>query len=166
MRTLQESLLPVCQQPSAKPQQQKSGCCLFTLFCALFLLLSLLSVGPWALACLVPAFGGAVASHLGIGEQAGPILVVTAHPDDESLFFGPTITALRNAQQEVFLLCMTTGKSLSPGLMVGQRSRSPRALVPFWPQPRHTNACCPQEHIGPSASYSAAVLLNVEACLL
>ena len=110
MRTVQESLLPVCQQPSAKAQQQKSGCCLFTLFCALFLLLSILSVGPWALACLVPAFSGAVASHLGIGERAGPILVVTAHPDDESLFFGPTITALRNAEQEVFLLCMTTGK--------------------------------------------------------
>eukprot|EP00891_Asterochloris_glomerata_P003035 jgi/Astpho2/3035/Aster-03343 len=58
---------------------------------------------------------GAVAAHLGIGEQAGPILLVTAHPDDESLFFGPTITALRNAQQEVFLLCMTTGNAHGQG---------------------------------------------------
>ena len=134
MRPLQESLLPVCQQPSAKAQQQKSGCCLFTLFCALFLLLSILSVGPWALACLVPAFSGAVASHLGIGEQAGPILVVTAHPDDESLFFGPTITALRNAQQEVFLLCMTTGevplKALSPAHMVGVLPAPVHSLLP------------------------------------
>ena len=139
MRTLQDSLLPVCQQPSARAQQQKSGCCLFTLFCALFLLLSILSVGPWALACLVPAFSGAVASHLGIGEQAGPILVVTAHPDDESLFFGPTITALRNAQQEVFLLCMTTGKvplkASLPVHMNSHRSCSPCAPVPSWPRP-------------------------------
>lgn len=144
MRTVQESLLPVCQQPPAKAQQQKSGCCLLTLFCALFLLLSILSVGPWALACLVPAFSGAVASHLGIGEQAGPILVVTAHPDDESLFFGPTITALRNAQQEVFLLCMTTGKvpfKASPPRPYGWTAfTQPCALVPCWPQPGTTNA--------------------------
>ena len=36
------------------------------------------------------------------------ILFVTAHPDDESMFFGPTIRYFRTASQ-VFLLCLSTG---------------------------------------------------------
>ena len=40
----------------------------------------------------------------------GHVLLVTAHPDDETVFFGPTITALRSFGQEVYLLCLTTGE--------------------------------------------------------
>ena len=41
--------------------------------------------------------------------QAGRVLLVTAHPDDETIFFSPTISALRHAGNEVFLLCFTNG---------------------------------------------------------
>ena len=37
------------------------------------------------------------------------VLVVTAHPDDECMFFAPTILGLRKKGIEVNLLCMTTG---------------------------------------------------------
>ena len=29
--------------------------------------------------------------------------------DDEALFFGPTLTALKDQHQEVFILCLTNG---------------------------------------------------------
>ncbi|CAH8484893.1 unnamed protein product [Heterobilharzia americana] len=38
-----------------------------------------------------------------------PVLVVTAHPDDESMFFAPTILNLLYAGYDVDLLCLTTG---------------------------------------------------------
>ena len=41
----------------------------------------------------------------------GRVLLVTAHPDDETIFFSPTISALRHAGHEVFLLCFTNGTS-------------------------------------------------------
>ena len=37
------------------------------------------------------------------------VLVLTAHPDDECMFFAPTILRLRKKGIEVSLLCMTTG---------------------------------------------------------
>ncbi len=41
----------------------------------------------------------------------GPVLFVTAHPDDECMFFGPSmINSVWNAGKEnVYLLCLTTG---------------------------------------------------------
>ncbi|KFB40796.1 AGAP001955-PA-like protein [Anopheles sinensis] len=36
-------------------------------------------------------------------------LVVTAHPDDEVMFFGPTILELRRRQCRVFVLCLSEG---------------------------------------------------------
>ena len=39
------------------------------------------------------------------------VLVLTAHPDDECMFFAPTILGLRKKRIEVNLLCMTSGKS-------------------------------------------------------
>ena len=38
------------------------------------------------------------------------VLVLTAHPDDECMFFAPTILGLRKKRIEVNLLCMTSGK--------------------------------------------------------
>ena len=46
-------------------------------------------------------------------KYPGHVLLVTAHPDDETVFFGPTITALRGFGNEVYLLCLTTGKQQS-----------------------------------------------------
>jgi hypothetical protein len=37
------------------------------------------------------------------------ILLLTAHPDDESLFFAPTILALVNQDTELHLMCLSDG---------------------------------------------------------
>ena len=39
----------------------------------------------------------------------GKVLLITAHPDDESMFFAPTIITLAQANVEVFLLCLSEG---------------------------------------------------------
>jgi N-acetylglucosaminylphosphatidylinositol deacetylase len=39
------------------------------------------------------------------------ILILTAHPDDECMFFGPTITSLRTlTKARISVLCLSTGK--------------------------------------------------------
>lgn len=40
---------------------------------------------------------------------AGPVLLVTAHPDDESMFFVPIIWALQRAGHPIHCLCLSTG---------------------------------------------------------
>ncbi|KAG6813849.1 hypothetical protein H0H92_006793 [Tricholoma furcatifolium] len=42
-------------------------------------------------------------------ELSGNVLLLTAHPDDECMFFAPTIRALTRAQTPVFSLCLSTG---------------------------------------------------------
>ena len=44
-------------------------------------------------------------------SQPGRVLLVTAHPDDEVIFFSSSVTALHAAGAEVFLLCLTSGAS-------------------------------------------------------
>jgi len=45
--------------------------------------------------------------------HTGRVLFVTAHPDDESIFFAPTILTLtRSGQYDVFLLCMSSGDTV------------------------------------------------------
>lgn len=40
------------------------------------------------------------------------ILIVTAHPDDECMFFGPTITGLRSlTKSRLHVLCLSTGNA-------------------------------------------------------
>ncbi|KAI9258146.1 putative deacetylase LmbE-like domain-containing protein [Phascolomyces articulosus] len=40
------------------------------------------------------------------------VLILTAHPDDECMFFGPTITALRSVSKtRVHVLCLSTGNA-------------------------------------------------------
>ena len=36
-------------------------------------------------------------------------LIVTAHPDDECMFFAPTLLSLLEKNVETHLLCLTTG---------------------------------------------------------
>ena len=38
------------------------------------------------------------------------VLIITAHPDDECMFFSPTIQALLNAGHFVHVLCLSNGK--------------------------------------------------------
>mmetsp|Transcript_19063 Transcript_19063/g.53353 ORF Transcript_19063/g.53353 Transcript_19063/m.53353 type:complete len:272 (+) Transcript_19063:100-915(+) len=39
------------------------------------------------------------------------VLLVIAHPDDESMFFAPTVLSLRAAQVPIFILCLSTGNA-------------------------------------------------------
>lgn len=38
-----------------------------------------------------------------------PVVLVIAHPDDEAMFFGPTITSLTVNKRDVHILCLSTG---------------------------------------------------------
>src|SRR5688500_2778006 len=45
-------------------------------------------------------------------RMSGNTLVIIAHPDDECMFFGPTIVSLMNRRRgrdKVYLLCLSTG---------------------------------------------------------
>ena len=39
----------------------------------------------------------------------GNTLIVTAHPDDECMFFAPTILAISNISQNLYILCLSNG---------------------------------------------------------
>lgn len=42
--------------------------------------------------------------------QCRRVLIVTAHPDDESMFFGPTILTLaKRTDCQIYLLCLSNG---------------------------------------------------------
>jgi LmbE family N-acetylglucosaminyl deacetylase len=47
--------------------------------------------------------------------MAGCTLLVTAHPDDEAMFFSPTILYLINQGLRVALLCLSTGAAQVAG---------------------------------------------------
>ena len=51
-------------------------------------------------------------------SNPGRVLLVTAHPDDEVIFFASTVTALHSSGLEVYLLCLTNGSALVPTLTV------------------------------------------------
>lgn len=43
-------------------------------------------------------------------DMTGRILLITAHPDDECMFFAPIVLSLgRSVRAEVFLLCLSEG---------------------------------------------------------
>ena len=45
----------------------------------------------------------------------GRILLITAHPDDECMFFAPTILSLgKSVRAELFLLCLSEGEWYIP----------------------------------------------------
>ncbi len=50
-------------------------------------------------------------------KTARRVLLVTSHPDDEVMFFGPTVLSLtRNPQVKLFLLCMSNGDYRREGM--------------------------------------------------
>ena len=52
--------------------------------------------------------------------HTGRVLFVTAHPDDECMFFAPTILSLtRSGQYDVFLLCLSSGNYVYMRLFMG-----------------------------------------------
>ena len=61
-------------------------------------------------------------------HPAGCALEVTAHPDDEAMFWAPTILALVERGLRVALLCLSTGAALAdaavtPRLFAGASSQ-------------------------------------------
>lgn len=78
----------------------------------------LLVVLAYIVVCL--AFYRAIFSRYGRSSKllqssrfpsAKRVLLVTAHPDDESMFFGPTILSLiRRKNCKIYLLCLSNGK--------------------------------------------------------
>lgn len=46
-----------------------------------------------------------------IPQNVSRVLLVTAHPDDECMFFGPTLIALKKRKNcRIFVLCMSRGE--------------------------------------------------------
>ena len=59
-------------------------------------------------------------SRLKMLKEAKRVLIITSHPDDETMFFGPTILSLCRGKSNflpsnLFLLCMSTGDHKSMG---------------------------------------------------
>ena len=52
------------------------------------------------------------AGLLGNGSRT---LLVIAHPDDEAMFFAPTLLGLARLRHRVFLLCFSAGRRLKAG---------------------------------------------------
>lgn len=52
-------------------------------------------------------------SHVLLDHNASRVLLVTAHPDDECLFFSPTVLALQEDQThpEIYSLTMSVGNA-------------------------------------------------------
>ena len=50
-------------------------------------------------------------------SAAHTVLLVTAHPDDETLFFLPALQGLQAAGARIAMLCLSTGDSLSNVLL-------------------------------------------------
>jgi N-acetylglucosaminylphosphatidylinositol deacetylase len=46
----------------------------------------------------------------GAAYSGDSVLLVTAHPDDEAMFFSPTILSLTRHRVPVALLCLSNGK--------------------------------------------------------
>lgn len=44
------------------------------------------------------------------------VLLVTAHPDDECMFFGPVIMKLQQERCQIYLLCLSTGDAYNLGV--------------------------------------------------
>lgn len=56
--------------------------------------------------------------ELSAGLQSPPnVLLVIAHPDDESVFFAPTLIALRDHNIPISILCMSTGEGRTQELI-------------------------------------------------
>lgn len=73
-------------------------------------ILALVALFPYCLVMLLTPLWRAIEVPI---RQPGNVLLVTAHPDDETVFFGPAITALHSRGSEVYLLCLTTGSSFA-----------------------------------------------------
>ena len=47
-----------------------------------------------------------------VSHAPSSVLLVIAHPDDESMFFAPTLVSLARAGARMHVLCLSNGKAL------------------------------------------------------
>lgn len=67
------------------------------------------------------------------------IVIVTAHPDDECMFFGPTITGLRTlTKSRIHVLCLSTGNADGLGSM--RKKELVKSCQTLGIQPSHVKA--------------------------
>lgn len=51
------------------------------------------------------------------------VLLVIAHPDDESMFFGPTLVSLQERGVRVKVVCLTNGTAMLSSLVVVRKCK-------------------------------------------
>ncbi|KAK6060014.1 N-acetylglucosaminyl-phosphatidylinositol de-N-acetylase domain protein [Cooperia oncophora] len=61
-------------------------------------------------------------------RPSSKVLLVIAHPDDETMFFAPVLRALSAANHRVFILCVSNGNFEGLGKI---RNRELQEAVPF-----------------------------------
>jgi hypothetical protein len=89
-------------------------------------LLALGSVGLAAAAVvklIVTLLSWRLLQSVPLGHSPASVLLVIAHPDDESMFFAPSVLSLVKSSARVFILCLSTGRLPT------------RPAVPPWPPP-------------------------------
>lgn len=69
-----------------------------------------------SLTCIISLLAYAYTSIAQFGKvlpfTTNQVLLVIAHPDDECMFFGPTLTSLRTlTRSKVHVLCLSTGNA-------------------------------------------------------
>ncbi|CAK9784579.1 LmbE-like protein [Cutaneotrichosporon oleaginosum] len=82
---------------------------------ALLLLAALFAAGVAGFQFIVTRANERTALALAEGFDRPAVLVLTAHPDDEAMFFGPTILNLVAAGWDVLPVCMSTGNAAGFG---------------------------------------------------
>ena len=95
------------------------------MYCAVFdvyLLPGILSIVIFGIACgfsyrrsLIQRFGGEFKHFLLDESRCKSVLLVTAHPDDESMFFSPFALRLKELGIRVRLLCVSAGDFYGAG---------------------------------------------------
>ncbi|WWD18200.1 hypothetical protein CI109_102650 [Kwoniella shandongensis] len=105
---------PAQRRPTAAPRPFSPLPLFLTLLIPLFALLSHFAPGPTS--TLLSPSPTISHSHSSLGSDSDSIssdartaLILTAHPDDEVMFFSPTILGLRKMGWDVRALCMSIG---------------------------------------------------------
>lgn len=62
-----------------------------------------------------PSEGMKSQEQVGLLGGGSRTLLVIAHPDDEAMFFAPTVLGLARLRHQVFLLCFSAGRRLQAG---------------------------------------------------
>ncbi|XP_049715751.1 N-acetylglucosaminyl-phosphatidylinositol de-N-acetylase isoform X1 [Elephas maximus indicus] len=102
----------------AQAQCEAKGMAVEVLLCSALAALAALAWGflrawgfPWGCGAAEPTRSWERTDQLGAGSRT---LLVTAHPDDEALFFAPTVLGLARLGHRVSLLCFSAGLRSAP----------------------------------------------------